>query len=322
MIHLGQVIFTNMSALGLPEFNISVYKAHEVDKWKFLGPLDPVGYKELGPLVSSPYPIAILTSLYITFVCFIGPIYMKNRQPYKLKNIIRFYNLIMVILAAVLLYQLYDAIESLGSLFDCKRLFTFADQSATKVYQMSNFILMIRISEYLDTIFFTLRKKTNQITFLHVFHHAFVPIYAYWIIRTGPLRFNVYIIFVNSFIHVLMYFYYFIATFAEMTPQQQQNSTGTRLIQSTKPQQTTFLMVVIQKLLMFKKYMTLLQILQFVSLVLYAIWPLFMTNRCNIPNTYIIANIMLALGFLALFCHFYVQTYRNRAAAAAARKKQ
>lgn len=184
---------------------------------------------------------------------------------------------------------------------------------------MGDFILMIRISEYLDTIFFTLRKKQNQITFLHVFHHAFVPLYAYWIIRTAPLRFNVYIIMINSFIHVFMYFYYFIATFNEPQPVM----SGSKSIQGKHKQQSTgFVMSIIRKLLMLKKYMTLMQILQFVSLAFYSIWPLFVQNRCNVPNTYIASNIMLALGFLILFCHFYVSAYRTRAAAAAAARRQ
>lgn len=29
-----------------------------------------------------------------------------------------------------------------------------------------------KLIEFLDTIFFVLRKKTSQITFLHVYHHA------------------------------------------------------------------------------------------------------------------------------------------------------
>lgn len=31
---------------------------------------------------------------------------------------------------------------------------------------------MLKIFDLLDTIFFILRKKENQITFLHVYHHA------------------------------------------------------------------------------------------------------------------------------------------------------
>lgn len=291
------------SDLELPQFNLSVYQEYENDRWKFLQPTDQLGYSNVGYMIKSPYPVITFTVLYVLFVCCIGPIYMRNREPYKLKSIIRFYNLIMVILAASLLYRMFYAIESLGYMFDCNRVFTFEDQSGSKVYQMADFILMIRISEYLDTIFFTLRKKQNQITFLHVFHHAFVPLYAYWIIRTAPLRFNVYIILINSLIHVFMYFYYFIATFTEQ-------------------QSSIIPWSVIRKILMLKKYMTLMQILQFVSLAFYAVWPLFTQNRCNVPNTYIAANIMLAMGFLILFCHFYALAYRTRAAAIAIRRQQ
>ena len=33
--------------------------------------------------------------------------------------------------------------------------------------------------ELLDTIFFVMRKKWNQVTFLHVYHHAIMPIWAF-----------------------------------------------------------------------------------------------------------------------------------------------
>ena len=33
--------------------------------------------------------------------------------------------------------------------------------------------------ELLDTIFFALRKKWNQISFLHVYHHAVMPLYMF-----------------------------------------------------------------------------------------------------------------------------------------------
>ena len=34
--------------------------------------------------------------------------------------------------------------------------------------------------EFLDTLFFILRKKNNQVTFLHVYHHATMP-FIWWI---------------------------------------------------------------------------------------------------------------------------------------------
>lgn len=35
---------------------------------------------------------------------------------------------------------------------------------------------MCKITELLDTVFFVLRKKQNQISFLHVYHHTLMPI--------------------------------------------------------------------------------------------------------------------------------------------------
>lgn len=298
---MATAFFTNKQA-----FNQSVLNAYSTDRWKFLEEMDRG--LETGVLLRSPMPILGFTVGYVLFVCFIGPFMMRNREPFQLKSLIRFYNLLMVFLAGILFLRLYDAMGSLGAMVDCKKVFNVRDESGTKVYQMANFILSVRLSEYLDTIFFTLRKKPNQITFLHVFHHAFVPMYAYWVLRTAPLRFNVYILLINSLVHVLMYFYYYLATF-------QQSRDPSNKGKEKKP---GFVMLIVQKLLMFKKYMTQLQILQFVTLGLYAIWAAVQPNQCGVPWTYIIANFLLAFGFLSMFLHFYLKMYK--AAAAKARR--
>lgn len=282
-------------------FNRTLFEENQADRWKFLDVLDPGKDDSAGFLINSPVPVLTLTSLYIVFVCFIGPLYMRNREPYQLKTVIRFYNLLMVFLAAVLLMRLYDAVESLSAMFDPAKIFDLNDNSGTKVYRMANFILLVRLGEYLDTIFFTLRKKQNQVTFLHVFHHAFVPIYAFWILRTAPLRFNVFIILINSAIHVLMYFYYFLATY------QVREEPG-----APKKKKLGLIMFIVMKLLMFKKYMTQLQILQFVSLAFYAIYGMISRSNAGITWTYIIANLALAFGFLGLFVHFYLSVYTRK----------
>lgn len=285
-------------------FNESMFRAHEANRWKFL---EDTQTDTPGLFLGSPIPVLTCTTAYLVFVCIIGPLWMRNREPFQLKNTIRFYNLIMVLLALILFLKLRVAIETFGSMVDCSKTFHLSDQSSTKIYQMGNFIMMVRLSEYLDTIFFTLRKKQSQITFLHVFHHAFVPMYAYWILNTAPVRFNVYIILINSFIHVLMYFYYFLATFQQA--------------RGDSKQKLSLTMMLVNKLLMFKKYMTQLQILQFISLALYSVWAAVQKNQCNVPWTYIIANFLLAFGFLSLFVHFYVNIYKGQAARAVGTSK-
>lgn len=296
------------------EFNASLFAENEVNRWKFLEDLEPAQAQEVGYLLRSPVPIVFMTVAYIILVKLIGPWLMSfKKEGFQLKTIIRLYNLIMVLIAGVLLYKLYDAVGSLEAMFDKNKMFTFVDPSATKIYRMSNFILLVRLSEYMDTIFFTLRKKQNQVTFLHVFHHAFVPIYAYWILRTAPCRFNVFIIIVNSFIHVVMYFYYFLATFQERVPTDQLGKRAER--------KTSFIMSIIKKVLLFKRYLTQMQIMQFITLAFYAMSVIFRQNRCGVPWTYMIANLLLAFGFLGLFLHFYVQSYK-KSSSATSRKRQ
>lgn len=293
-------------------YNASLYKAYETNRWRFFEEMSPSEGACAGFLLKSPIPVMIATVSYILFVCVIGPFLMKNREPFQLKNLIRFYNLFEVGLAGILFFRLYDSLEAWGNLLDCQKTFTFDDASGTKIYNMANFIMMVRLSEYLDTIFFTLRKKQSQVTFLHVFHHAFVPMYAFWILKTGPLRFNAFIILVNSLIHVLMYFYYFLATF-----QQPRDASGTR-----KPAKQGLTMYIITKLLMFKKYMTQLQIIQFVALAFYVVWAIFQPNRCGVPWVFIFSNLFVAFMFLSLFVHFYVSAYKSARDSAARAKRE
>nr|XP_024655773.1 elongation of very long chain fatty acids protein 4-like [Maylandia zebra] len=89
--------------------------------------------------------------------------------------------------------------------------------------------------EYLDTVFFILRKKFNQVTFLHVYHHCSM-FTLWWIgikwVAGGQSFFGAHM---NAMIHVLMYLYYGLA------------SCGPK----------------IQKYLWWKKYLTIIQMIQF-----------------------------------------------------------
>lgn len=41
-----------------------------------------------------------------------------------------------------------------------------------KLVYITYMYFLLKIIDLLDTVFFVLRKKNNQITFLHIYHHA------------------------------------------------------------------------------------------------------------------------------------------------------
>jgi elongation of very long chain fatty acids protein 7 len=91
------------------------------------------------------------------------------------------------------------------------------------------FFYLSKFIELFDTMFFILRKKFNQVSVLHVFHHGIMPvswwfgnyyyytylnikyIYSHYLfkgVKFVPGGFGTFHALLNSFIHFLMYFYY------------------------------------------------------------------------------------------------------------------
>src|SRR5947209_6607791 len=96
--------------------------------------------------------------------------------------------------------------------------------------------------DWLDTIFFCLRKKFSHISLLHMYHHISVPIFGWLLLKINPFIPGLFLFAVmNTFIHFVMYSYYFLAAFG--------------------PE--------IQKYLWWKRYITQLQLAQFLVLGAY-----------------------------------------------------
>lgn len=53
------------------------------------------------------------------------------------------------------------------------------DPKAVKMSEVTWYILFIKFTELLETILFVLRKKQNQVSFLHVYHHISTFFIAY-----------------------------------------------------------------------------------------------------------------------------------------------
>jgi hypothetical protein len=142
--------------------------------------------------------------------------------------------------------------------------------------------LYSRIIELTDTLWITLRKKNRQITFLHVFHHAFVLNMTWFYLKIAPGGSSAMFPIINGIVHTFMYIYYILSTFESMKPY-----------------------------LWWKKYVTRMQLLQFIVLGLhFALAAL--TPNCDYPRVLSLSGLAIASMFFALFVAFYRETYTVR----------
>ncbi|XP_055884758.1 elongation of very long chain fatty acids protein 4-like [Biomphalaria glabrata] len=255
------------------------------------------------PLFDSPLVSLLILTLYISFVWY-GTKWMETRKPLKLKEIMFVYNCFMVLF---LIYQFVwgmFAFYYFGISFVCtnwinydfpedfryrlfpqtppnkrlyssqttpnKRLVSFQGLAAAASFYYS------KLLELMDTIFLVLRKKFNQLSFLHVYHHAMTVIFVwlgYKFVPGGPvLIFPI----LNGSVHILMYSYYALAAI------------GIRLTR-------------------LKRYLTIIQILQQCFLIVLVVVNMF--HDCPFMWNLGLLAIIYVISLLILFSNFYIKSY-------------
>ena len=113
---------------------------------------------------------------YLLLVKKILPEFMKNRKPYVLRGPILCFNALMVAINGYFFYEIASNLEYGVRFLD----FKYPDRNDYSPKTMRELTLgwwawMSRFLDMMDTVFFVLRKKDNQVTFLHVYHHTAVP---------------------------------------------------------------------------------------------------------------------------------------------------
>ncbi len=168
---------------------------------------------------------------------------MKNREPFVLRRPMLIYNILMVIINGIAFYEIAIHInygrEFLNFEFPPKTDYTFR---TLRYINIGYFYYLSKFLDLFDTIVFVLRKKTNQITFLHLYHHTVVPILGWLAMKLAPMAPPLFMfVLLNSLVHIIMYSYYALAAFGPK----------------------------IQKYLWWKKYITQLQLTQFAIFISY-----------------------------------------------------
>lgn len=76
---------------------------------------------------------------------------------------------------------------------------------------------MLRIFELLETVFFVLRKKWNQITFLHVVHHVSSILIFWMFLKYSGGMMEVFFVVVSEIAHIIKYCYFMLSSYTNVT---------------------------------------------------------------------------------------------------------
>lgn len=114
---------------------------------------------------------------------------MQDRKPYSLKNTIRVFNTLMVIINLGAFFKLFQHIDYGRRFLD----FSYPDRNDTRPETMNELFLawlgyMSRYLDMFDTIFFVLRKKNNQITWVFSWFENILTFLTLMIFCYAPLR--------------------------------------------------------------------------------------------------------------------------------------
>lgn len=237
-------------------------------------------------MMSSPANWLTVFAVYLYIVMIAGPRFMMDRKAFKLTNLTRIYNLYQIIACVLFITKALSLGFSFKHGWDCAgatRLTPPLSQIQIDRLELCYWFIFMRASEFFETIVFVLRKKQNQVSFLHVYHHIAVVSLLWITMKYSGTLGEAFIPAFNSIIHIIMYSYYFLSSF-----------------ESCRKFTATI-----------KSSLTAIQIVQLLVLVFHCLRALI---GCGATKLYYLHISNLAF-LVYMFVKFYVQSYQRPKAA-------
>ncbi|XP_042911999.1 very long chain fatty acid elongase 7 isoform X3 [Parasteatoda tepidariorum] len=234
-------------------------------------------------LVKHPIYGVYIIITYLFLVKLIIPKIMKERKPYDMRWVVVTYNLLLSILNGIIAFYIIKYLVASWKVRCEMRASKEIYDHYIQLVHCTWYAWLTKYLELLDTIFFALRKKDNQISLLHLFHHSFIVLVWLYQYHQPYVPYYAFVACgINLSIHVVMYLYYGLAAFGPH----------------------------MRKYLWWKKYLTLLQIMQFIIILGFALFG-FLTGCEHVNNGEIILFAFVTV-VLILFLDFYVKSYHNK----------
>jgi len=229
-----------------------------------------------------PWSVPIVAIAFYWLLVYLGPKYMENRKAWNLRWALILWNLGLTIASVFMFVGMF--VPVLKFLIDkgFNQLVCMPDR---ELYFGIPFFCcwlfaLSKYGELIDTVFIILRKR--PLHFIHWYHHTTVLVYTWFslVVMTPPgALFAV----VNTFVHSIMYFYYFLA------------ACGSR------PS--------------WGRFVTIIQLTQMVAgITISSFWTYYYLSehyRCPLEhaNAYMFSTLALYASYFLLFLNFYLQRY-------------
>lgn len=223
----------------------------------------------------------LLTYLNIVLFSVISKDYIREHVTSRCKPYICAIKLFHNIMSIFISMYLFQGILNKALYYNYKVYGNIYNKDEVGMENMLTMFYLSKFYELFDTMLMIAQSNYHQISFLHIYHHVSIIIVWLLIVKFEPGGDAYLSALINSFVHVIMYFYYLLASFIK-------NKT-TR-----------------QKYLWWGKYLTKMQLLQFGINFIHAFYCLFADNY-NKQIVYL--QLFYMMTFMSLFAQFYKKKY-------------
>jgi fatty acid elongase 2 len=240
--------------------------------------------------LSSPYQVFPAILIYYTLI-FGGDALMKkfNVRPFVLNGLFQLHNLFLTTLSLILFVSLVE--QLIPQIYYNGLFYAICNENAwtQKMVVLYYMNYLTKYLEFIDTVFLVLKQK--KLTFLHTYHHGATAMLCYTqLIGTTPISWVP--ISLNLFVHVVMYWYYFLA------------ARGIRV--------------------WWKEWVTRFQIIQFLidlTFIYFAVYIKVMSGynskytgglTCSGTTLATVSGCSIISSYLFLFIAFYIEVYRKK----------
>ncbi|XP_015782046.1 elongation of very long chain fatty acids protein AAEL008004 [Tetranychus urticae] len=237
-------------------------------------------------MYGGPWKVILISFLYWYFVRILGPALMKGREPFDLRSVMLLHNSFLIGVNGVGFFVALWVTDMFKETWNCGPVDPNTSNLKDNLTVYLGYIYFLtKIVDFGDTIFFVLRKRFHQASFLHVFHHGVMPIVGFVGLKFHPGGYSGFLPTINILIHAIMYAYYALAC------------AGPEM----------------KKYLWWKKHITQLQMVQFVLTFFHAFNAIVNPN-CHWPLVLAYLEALHAVLFFFLFASFYQKAYGSSSA--------